>query len=502
MKKTLLSIMAAAGLIASASALADSSLVEIYGAFNVDFENVKATGTTAKGFASPGCPNFTCQMTGGIVSGAAGVAGASVGANVPAVNGAPAQQPSGNVSPSRNRVTQNSSALGFRGNEDLGMGLKAIFQIESGISFDSAATSSANTSSTGTGGPGTTTTTTGTSSTGFFASRNSNVGLSSTKLGTAFYGNWDTPYKSLTNTATFDSFYGTGIANDNALIGTPGFGVQSITASQRNGNASDASFDRRQGNSVQYWSPQLFGFSVRLAYSADEARVTALPPTLSATSATSTNINPTIYSASVAYEYGPFRVAYSFEQHRDYFGLTQMGGQVPGSANLGLNPTSRDNGNKVTLTYKLDTGLGTTTANVAWERLAYNNSETAAGAATDLIHYNRDLIYFAVKHQIGASTFRLGFGDARQGSCNRAAATSPCSTLGLDARQYAFGYSYSFSKRTDVYAFYTLTNNGEFASYQLANNAPITNTSVLGATAGPGLGGHQQGYGLGIRHVF
>ncbi|HWN30428.1 MAG TPA: porin, partial [Burkholderiales bacterium] len=367
MKKTLLSIMAAAGLIASASALADSSLVEIYGTFNVDLENVKATGSTALGTPLP---------AGQMVNGAAG--SATTG------------QPSGNVAPDRNRVTQNSSALGFRGNEDLGMGLKAIFQIESGISFDSAAT---------------TTTTAGTTSTGFFASRNSNVGLSSASLGTVFYGNWDTPYKSLTNTALFDSFYATGIANDNTLIGTPGFGVQSITTSQRNINSSDASFDRRQGNTVQYWTPQFFGgLSFRLVYSANEGR--AAEPT----SIAGPNINPAIYGGSVTYEYGPFRVAYAFEQHRDYFGLAQLGGALPITT---TNTTSRDNGNKVTLTYKLDTGLGSTTANVAWERLAYNNSDTTAG---DLIHYHRDLIYFALKHQIGAGTFRVGFGDAHQGS--------------------------------------------------------------------------------------
>ncbi len=461
MKKSLLSIMAASGLIASSAALADTSLVEVYGMLNVDFQNVSATGSAALGTTVPGCALGTCQM----VNGAAG--SATTG------------QPSGLVAPSRNRVTSNSSNIGFRGKEDLGMGLNAIFQVESGISMDSAST---------------TTTTAGTASTGFFGSRNTNVGLSSTKLGTIFYGNWDTPYK-VTSANYIDPFWGTTIASVNTVVGTPGFGVQSITTSGRNVNSSDASFDRRQGNAVQYWSPNFSGLSFRLAYSANEGRT--IEP--AAVAATTTNSSPTIYSASLRYEYGPFAAAYAFEQHRDYFGLTQLGGAAIGSAALGANPTSRDNGNKVTLSYKF---FGTTTANVAWERLAYNNSETTAGAATDLIHYHRDLIYFSLLHQIGAGTIRVGFGDARQGSCDRVggAATNPCSTTGLDARHYAVGYSYSFSKRTDVFGFWTRVNNGQFANYEIGNNAAIT-ANITGIV-GPGVGAHQQGFALGIRHVF
>ncbi len=461
MNKILVTLMAATGMLAAAGvAAADTGNVEIYGTINTDFENVRATGASPVGTATPGCANGTCQM------------------------GGSATQPSGVVEPSRNRVTSNSSNIGFRGNEDLGMGLKAIFQIESGISIDSAST---------------TTTTGGTTSTGFFGSRNTNIGLSSTKLGVVFYGNWDTPYKVLTNTATFSSFYATGIADVNTMIGTPGFGVATVTTSQRDNSAADASFDRRQGNSVQYWTPQFYGISARLAYSANEGRA-AEPASVAAP-----NTNPIIYSANIAWEYGPFRAAYAFEQHRDYFGLSQLGGQALGGAALGANPASRDNGNKGTLTYTQPWSAGTTQLNVAFEQLSYNNSESGTSGATDLIHYHRNLVYFAGKHQWGASTFRMGFGNAWAGSCHRASATAACSTTGLDARHYAAGYSYSFSKRTDVYAFYTLVNNGDFANYVLGNGAAIASTSTAaggGGGAAAGIGARQQGYGIGIRHVF
>ncbi|HYA19742.1 MAG TPA: porin [Burkholderiales bacterium] len=462
MNKILITVLAGVtALIVAGAARADFANVEVYGTLNVDFENVKATGATPAGTAIPNCPNGTCQIGG---------------------------TPTGVNEVSRNRVTSNSSNIGFRGKEDLGWGLKAIFQVESGVNVSSASSTS---------------TTGGTNSSGFWASRNSNVGLSSNTLGTAFYGNWDTPYKALTNTLTFDSFYATGIANGNTLIGTPGFGVATTTASNRVNSAADASFDRRQGNSVQYWSPQFFGISFRLLYSADAGR-SSEPSTVA-----NPNTNPAMYGASVAWEWNKLRIAYAFEQHRDYFGLSQLGGQALGTAAMGANPKSKDNGNKVTLSYQLDTSLGTTLLNAAFENLTYNNQESgtaSAALATNLIHYDRNMIYLAAQHKFGANTIRLSGGKAFNGSCDRAGGSlSPCSTSGLDAKQFSAGYSYSFSKRTDLYGFYTLVLNGDFANYPLGNGSSITSTSIAAGGFGGasnGIGARQQGIGLGIRHAF
>ncbi|MGH8742727.1 MAG: porin, partial [Burkholderiales bacterium] len=144
------------------------------------------------------------------------------------------------------------------------------------------------------------------------------------------------------------------------------------------------------------------------------------------------------------------------------------------------------------LSYKFDTSLGTTMIGALWERLSYNNSDTTP-VATTLEHYNRDAYYFPLMHKIGAGTIRASYGYARSGSCDRAA--TACSTNGLDARQYVFGGSYSFSKRTDVYALWSQTNNGQFAAYELGNANTAYNTGVP-------VGAKQTGIGLGIRHVF
>jgi len=70
---------------------------------------------------------------------------------------------------SRTRVNDQGSRIGVRGREDLGRGLRAVYQIESGVNIDTGTqTSSA--------GPSATSGPSG-SSTGFLASRDSWVGL-------------------------------------------------------------------------------------------------------------------------------------------------------------------------------------------------------------------------------------------------------------------------------------------------------------------------------------
>ncbi len=83
----------------------------------------------------------------------------------PCVTGSVCQSGSGVDRKSRMRIFDNSSRVGLRGTEDLGNGLKAIFQIETGVNID-------NGSSTGQGGQTN-------ASSGFWASRDSFVGIDS-----------------------------------------------------------------------------------------------------------------------------------------------------------------------------------------------------------------------------------------------------------------------------------------------------------------------------------
>lgn len=165
----------------------------------------------------------------------------------------------------RNRIQDQASYLGVRGSEDLGGGLKAVFQLETAFSPDEAS--------------------------GTFANRNSMVGLQG-KMGTLFMGRWDTPMK-MTQTAV-DPW-------------------GDLTTGDITGAALDqGNFSRRQANSVQWWSPKFGGFDAKLLYSTNEGKTATA--------------SPEVWGASLAYSGGPIYVAYAYEKHEDQLGSTVTSG--------------------------------------------------------------------------------------------------------------------------------------------------------------------------------
>lgn len=350
--------------------------------------------------------------------------------------------------PSMGRISSNTSNLGFKGSEDLGNGLKAVWQVESQVNVDGDTV------------PAPT-----------LGSRNSRVGLSSSNWGTLFMGNWDTPYKAAQ--MVVNPFMAVNPFDD-YLIGNPGFGVPGTTTQAGRANSkADASFSRRQGNSVQYWSPSVAGFSVRADYSFGEGRTS---PTTSVA-----GINPKLWSASLAYNNGPFSVSYAYEQHRDYFGLSQLGGSAGASAS---NASSKDDGHTLVALYKFPTA---TRVGLILERLSYRNDDGAAAAVTD---FKRNAVYTLVQQYFGPHQVWGSLGKAYAGSCS--ANGVACSSNGLGATQWSVGGAYALSKRTQLYAAYYGINNQQSASYVIA-----------GAPAGAASpGADSRGIGMGLIHTF
>jgi predicted porin len=171
----------------------------------------------------------------------------------------------GNVS----RLSNYRSVLGFRGNEDLGNGMRAIWQIEGALSLD-----------TGSGG---------------IANRDTRVGLA-TPYGTLFGGNWTTPYTS--STAALDPFYPT----------TAGYmSIMGNGSAPTSDNVTDTtSFDRRQQNSTHYWTPNWNGFSVRLAHGLSEEKTAVRAPSLT--------------SVAAIYEKNDWYFTLAHELHKEYQG--------------------------------------------------------------------------------------------------------------------------------------------------------------------------------------
>ncbi|BDU78140.1 porin [Mesoterricola sediminis] len=410
MRRTLLPLAGAALLPAIASA--QSVNVQIYGTLLPFLDTARTSGATAPGLS-------------------------------PASGGAsqvPASAYTGQDLPERRRITSGTSNLGFRGTVPLSDDLKVVWQIESAVSPDGDA-------------PNT------------LAGRNTRLGLEGS-WGTVFYGNWDTPYKfpllavgPLRGLSPFD----------NNLTANPGFNVPGTTTQSGRANAkADAAFNRRQGNSVQYWSPDLSGLSFRLAYSVGEGRTAA--------TTAAPSVNPEVISALASYKAGPLTVSVGFEQHNDYFGLAQLGGAA--GATL-TNASSRDTGVELVASYSFPTG---TRLSVIGEQLRYRTDDTVAG---NINAYKRAAWYALLQQRAGAHQVWAAFGSAAAGSCGRVGGGA-ASTDGLGGREYSLGYSYSLSRAADLFAACYGMRNDRSAQYAVF---PSPGTVAPGAdTRGLGVG--------------
>ena len=312
------------------------------------------------------------------------------------------------------RMSNYRSVLGFRGSEDLGGGLKAIFQIEGTLSPD-----------TGAGSP---------------AARDTRVGLEGAG-GTLFAGNWVTPYNGAT--AGLDPFYPTTAGYMSIMGNGAGASVSNVS--------DTSSFDRRQQNSVHYWTPLWNGLQLRVAQGLSEERPAG-------------GAKPSLTSAAAIYEQGPWYAAATYERHHEYQGV-------------GLN----DSGAKLAAAYR----FGDTRLALIGERLRY---QTAAGTL------DRDAVYLSVTHKIGAHALKLGVARSGDGGGSVADGTRiGAIRKGPDsgATHYTAGYDYNLSKRTALFAFYTHLSNQRNGVVDFAINS-----------LDPSPGATLKGVALGMRHAF
>ncbi|WAC75422.1 porin [Roseateles sp. SL47] len=321
---------------------------------------------------------------------------------------------SGGGQGSQARLSNYRSVIGFKGDETLGDDLQLVWQIEGSVLVD-------------TGG--------GTS----LANRDTRIGLAG-PWGTAFAGVWTLPYNAAS--ASFDPFYPT-TAGYMALIGN---GSASIV-----NNISDTrSFDRRQQNVVQYWTPVWQGWSGKLAYSPGEDTSPV------------TGARPSLGSGSVTYADGGFTVVLAHEFHRHY-----------------QTATSTDRGWKL----GASGAWGRTRIAALWERLDY-------GTVTGRLR--RDAAYVSVVHKVDAFSLMGGLTVAGRGKGPSLARIGHLSS-GDDtgAAQLTVGADYAMSRRTSVFALASRIRNDHAADYDFAINSP-------GATPGS----HPTLLSVGMRHSF
>jgi len=353
--------------------------------------------------------------------------------------------------PARTRV-DGLALVGLRGRKDFGK-VSGLWQIE--LSYDTSGDIQ-----------------------GLTGSRNSGVGLTGA-WGTVLLGIWDTPYQWSSQKAA--AIRGNSSFDYGNLIGTPGFNVPvSLTRSKRENTKADAGFNRRQGNIVQYWTPEYRGFSGRVAFSANEDRTVA--------SGANVGVNPRIVSLAGSYESGGLMLRYAYETHKDYFGLSQLGtstGAAPTASPgaIATNPTSNDVAHKIFAQY----AFGNSRVAGILERLDYRTNDSTPGRVD---RYQRDAMYVVGQTRFDRHTAWIGLGTANDGQCHRVG-NAPCSTSGLSAKQATLGYVYSLDKNFDIYAAAFTVRNAKSATYGIF--------PTLGTTAP---GARYNGVGLGLLAIF
>jgi len=367
MKKSLVALFIACASTLPATALAQFANVKLYGSINLDLEFTR--GATCND--PPGC-------------------------------GAPGNEL---VNPTAIRVSSNSSRLGVRGNEYLGGGQVAIFQIESSIQAD-------------TGG-------------GTIAGRETFVGLQG-DWGTMKLGKFLTPYDDIL------PIFGNAPTLTTSILSTAAIWAQGPLSKVQGG------FDARLGNSIRYETPLIDGLIGEFQYSTRDAADSSDVDTTNNGDHVSELRHARVIGLGGFYSKGPFDFGAAFERnHAVRFANTT------------------DDAFSIAAGYDLGTLAGSSGFRLGgvYERLRY---DTPTG---DL---RRDFWGISGTVPLGGGSIYAFWGHASNGKGEAVDGTQIGGlTKGPDsaADQWEISYSYSLSLRTLLYAGYVRINNKANASY-------------------------------------
>jgi predicted porin len=312
---------------------------------------------------------------------------------------------SGGTSGSVNKVTsgvQNASRIGFKGTEDLGGGLSALFTLENGFALDTGAALQG----------------------GLLFGRQAFVGLKG-DFGAVTLGRQYTPI--FTSLCGVIDPFACGLAGNAANLMSQGG-----TASTGGGP--------RTNNAIKYAAPVMSGVLAEVTYGLGEV-------------AGSNSASRTV-GGQVGYTAGPIVVRLAHN-----------------SVN---NATSTTKSKVTTLGAKYDFGM-------AAVHFAYAINKDAVAGNTSVAQADTRDAMLGVSVPFGASTFLASY-----------IRKSDRTTANNDANQFALGYTYALSKRTNLYTSYARIDN------TVANNVTGFYTAGNATDAGSG----DRSFNLGVRHTF
>jgi len=339
-------------------------------------------------------------------------------------------------------VSSNASNIFFKGAEDLGGGMKAIWQIQSYFSV---------------GG-------TGNADTGVLgeapkdgiSSGNTYVGLAG-GFGTVLMGKHEAPAKLISrsvdlfnnqigDTRNFTANAGKSLA---VAMTTP------TSATTPFAGVYSGGFDLRPNNVIAYASPNFSGFTAMVAYVTNVGETGA-----------TTDSSVDAWSANAKYENGPFYVGLGWQQH---------------------NLSNADSALNDEQTWRLAASyaFGDLKFLGYYEKQDNLNVLTGVPATATVTSADRTIWGLGAAYKMGAFTLKGQYYDSGDVG----------SIANSGASMYALGVDYSLSKRTTILAAYAATDNDSAASYSAFGGGHGDNP---GTTAG----GNPSGFSLGVRHAF
>ena len=331
-----------------------------------------------------------------------------------------------------------TSRIGVKGNEDLGGGLKAIFQAEFGFS-PAAGGASQNSGLTG---------------------RDTYVGLNG-GFGTVLAGR----ISSLTDGVVL-GYNAFGAANLGAInvLGNWGVSDSLISNSSNNWNANDPL--SRNNTTLAYVSPDFAGFTAGAAYVFANGTY----------GASSNNKTGAAYNLMAKYANGPLSVAGAYmdantPQGKDAFKHFVLGG----SYDLGVVKLFGEYvQNKM---YLNNIGLGNLTTSPT-PSTGFQNGLAANANGTKYTSWS-----LGASAPIGPGSLMVSYGQAKWNDISAS-----------KAQQFSLGYNYALSKRTGLYAVYQGIKNDDNAGAQVFNQGV--------KPSGASYGKNQNAIGFGITHKF
>ena len=363
------------------------------------------------------------------------------------------------------QLQSNSSLLGFKGTEDLGNGLKAMFQIETGVNL------------TGTSGNGAMAPGNGTTLGGM---RDSFIGVGS-KYGTAMGGYISTPLRSAL----------TSFAVEPGATGS--MTIDKQMSVMRFGRANTQFASAIRATAIAYAMPTLYGFDASIAYTGSNNNGTNNSTTLAACTeaadiSSCTAAPQSAWGLNLGWTGYGVNIKGAFQQANNNFS------SVAAPAVLGqVSPIGDYTSYLVGAAY---TGIQNLKLSTVYMRntLGTNGSTGVAGAANQGITPNgankltNNQLYAGVGYRWGnwEPTVSATWSSDVDGS----------SIQQLGSRQFQVRTGYYLSKRTQVYGLVSNLNNSANQNFTFGQQ-----TSTLGASSSTS-GSNLFTYGMGMRTSF